>query len=104
VWGHAIVLASDRAMPLWQTARDGLALSLFLMPFFFIAVARAAWFMPRWAALPTITAAGLVPVLGARLAAAGVTSPWIKAGVLLGFLAATYLVARWLVKRHAASR
>jgi hypothetical protein len=101
VLGHALVLAADRSMPLWQAARDALAVSLFLMPFFFLGVQRAAWSLPRWVALPTITAAGLAAVLGHRLVAAGVTHPLLKAGLPLALVLATFLIARWLVKRNA---
>jgi len=55
-----IIAISDRATPpLWQALAAGLALSLFLMPFFFISVQRSLAIMSPWVGLATITAAWL---------------------------------------------
>ena len=95
-----IIGISDRATPpLWQAAAAGLALSLLLMPIFFMIVGRILMVMPPWEGLATITAACLAPVIMQRLAAEGITNPFLMTAPI-GLIVATFLVTRWIVKRN----
>ena len=96
-----IIAISDRATPpLWQALAAGLALSLFLMPFFFISVQRSLAIMSPWVGLATITAACLAPAIMQRLAAEGITNPFLMTAPI-GLILVTFLVTRWIVKWRA---
>ncbi|WP_212365559.1 hypothetical protein [Bradyrhizobium jicamae] len=96
-----IITISDRATPpLWQALAAGLALSLFLMPFFFISVERILVVMSPWEGLATMTAAFLAPVIMQRLAAEGITNPFLMSAPI-GLILVTFLVTRWIVKGRA---
>ena len=96
-----IIAISDRATPpLWQALAAGLALSLFLMPFFFISVQRSLAITSPWVGLATITAACLAPAIMQRLAAEGITNPFLMTAPI-GLILVTFLVTRWIVKWRA---
>jgi hypothetical protein len=92
----SVGLFSRPKLSFWQAAGDGLAVSLLLMPFFLISLARALWFLSPWEGLATLTATGLVPVLFQRLVA-GDTAPLPLRIILpIAFIVAVFMTARWL--------
>lgn len=86
---------------IWQAVGVGLMLGLFLLPFFFMAVARASWYMSPWEALSVIAAASLCPLMMSPLRALGV-SPLVTLFGCIAFVFAAFLVAR-LVSKHPRS-
>ena len=102
---HIVYFSPGPSPPLWQTIGFGLAVGVFLMPFFFMAVSRASWNMSPWEALATMTAASLCPLiiwhLGAR-EGLGVHPFLIIVGCII-LVVAAFLTARVIVKRHRSS-
>jgi hypothetical protein len=85
--------------PQWLTIGFGLALGLFVMPFFFMTVSRMIRFMSPWEALATLTAALLWAISLRRLGELSV-HPILMIGGLVAFVVAAFLTARAIVKRH----
>jgi hypothetical protein len=98
----AIYFGTGPSPPLWQAIGGGLALGLFIMPFFFMAVARASWHMSPWEALATLTAVMLCPLAPWRVGALGV-NPFLTLAGCIAFVVAAFLVARVIVKRRRSS-
>ncbi len=95
---HIVDFAGGLKPPLWQMIGAGLALALFLMPFFFLAVSRTLLFMSPWEGLAILTAASLIPPILARTGALGVTNPVLLIGGCIVFLVATFLVTRLIIR------
>lgn len=96
---HAIYFSTRPSPPLWQSIGAGLAIGLFLMPAFFVTVARASLLMSPWEALATLTAAFLCPLVLWRLGALGI-NPFLVLIGCMAFVVAAFLTARMIVKRY----
>jgi hypothetical protein len=88
--------------PFWQTVGFGVALGLFIMPFFFMTISRALRFMSPWEALTMLTAAILYPLALRPLAELGV-HPVIILGGCFAFIGAAFLTAKIIVRRRRSS-
>ena len=104
---NIIDISSRPQPPLWQAIAAGLALAIFLMPFFFLAVSRTLWFMSPWKGIAILAAAMIAPVIMQRMSALDVTDPLLFLAGAFGPLVVTLLiilVTRWLnQKRHRSS-
>lgn len=103
-WGNLVAFyivysGTGPSPPLWQIIGFGLALGLFVMPFFFMAISRASRFMSPWEALVMLTAAFLYPLALRPLGELGV-HPILVLGGCFAFTGAAFLTARLIVKRH----
>jgi hypothetical protein len=109
-WGNLVVLhmiyfSARPSPPVWQAIGAGIALGLFIMPFFFLCISRASRFMSPWEALATMTAVSLCPLMMWRLGAQeglGVNPFLIIAGCI-ALVVGAFLAARAIVKRHRSS-
>ncbi|MBR1149226.1 hypothetical protein [Bradyrhizobium sp. JYMT SZCCT0428] len=87
------------APPLWQAIGSGIAVGMFLMPFFFMGISRAIGFMSHWAALVLMSAAFYFPLVLVHMRALQLPSFAFMA-VSVAYAAAAILVARRIVKWH----
>ena len=87
------------APPLWQAIGSGIAVGMFLMPFFFMGISRAIGFMSHWAALVLMSAAFYFPLVLVHMRALQLPSFAFMA-VSVVYAAAAILVARRIVKWH----
>jgi hypothetical protein len=99
---HIVYFSPPPYPPLWQTIGAGIAMGLFLMPFFFMAISRTIPFMSRWAVLALMTAAGLYPLLMWHLRALEVTQ-FLFVVVCVAYAIAAILLARLIVIRQRRS-
>lgn len=98
IFFHIVYFSPPPYPPLWQTIGAGIAIGLFLMPFFFMAISRTIRFMSHWAVLALMTAAGGYPLVMWHLRALGVTQ-FLFLVVCVAYVAAAILVARLIVIR-----
>lgn len=91
------------APPLWQAIGSGIAVGMFLMPFFFMGISRAIGWMSHWAALVLMSAAFYFPLVLTHMRALQLPS-FAFMTVSVVYAAAAILVARRIVKwRHRAA-
>ncbi|MBR1269684.1 hypothetical protein JQ629_19420 [Bradyrhizobium sp. AUGA SZCCT0222] len=83
----------------WQMIGSGIAVGMFLMPFFFMGISRAIGFMSHWAALVLLSAAFYFPLVLTHMRAFQLPSFAFMA-VSVAYAAAAILVVRRIVKWH----
>jgi hypothetical protein len=87
------------APPLWQMMGSGIAVGMFLMPFFFMGISRILGFMSHWAALVLMSAAFYFPLVLTHMRALQLPS-FAFIVVSVAYVVAAILVARRIVKWH----
>ena len=104
---NIIDISSRPKPPLWQAVAAGLALSIFLIPFFFLAVSRTLPFMSPWKGIAILAAAMIAPIIMQRMSALGVTDPLLFFAGSFGPLVITLLIIlimRWMNQKRHESR
>jgi hypothetical protein len=102
-WGNLVIFhaghfGAHSNGSLTKAIGSGLALGLFVMPFFFIAVRRASWHASPWEALATLAAVSLIPLDLMHLKKLG--HPALTFLGYLTLVAAAFLGVRAIAKRH----
>ena len=108
IYAFNIIDLADRPQPpLWETFALGLGLSVFLLPGFFLSVSRMIPMVSPWEAVATMTAVALLPAFFQRIPSLGltpsVTNYFLLFGGCIGFIAGTFLITRWILKRNRSS-
>ena len=103
-WGilmacQASYLGLRPAPSLWQAIGSGIAVGMFLMPFFFMGISRALRFMSHWAALVLMSAAFYFPLVLTHMRALQLPFVAFMAASVV-YAAAAILMARRIVKWH----
>jgi len=99
---HIVYFSPPPYPPVWQTIGAGIAMGLFLMPFFFMAISRTIRFMSHWAVLALMAAACFYPLVMWHLRALAVTQ-FLFLVVCVAYVATAILVARLIVIRQRRS-
>jgi hypothetical protein len=98
LYAFYVVYFSDRPIPPhWETVVMGLFFALFMMFGLFFSVGRLARMMSPWAALATLTAAGICPL--AMMILGGKISPLLMIVGVIAFVLAAFLTAKAIEKR-----
>jgi hypothetical protein len=105
-WGNLVAfhwtyLSTLPIPPVWQTIGAGVAMGVFMRPWFFIAVSRACNNMSPWEALAMLSAVILFPLALLRMKELGI-NPILTIGGSIADIAAAFLTARVIVKVHRA--
>jgi hypothetical protein len=85
--------------PLWQTVAAGLALSAFILPFFFMGVSRMLPSVTPWKAVSVLTGAMLYPVVLQRMSVLGISDLFVLVGGCIGFILVALPIATWIIQK-----
>ena len=94
-----IDMASRPKPPWWQAVAASLALSAFLLPFFFLSVSRMLPNISPWKAVSVLAGAMLYPAVLQRMSVLGITDPFVLVGACIGFILVALPITTWIIQK-----